>query len=136
MIGLISDTHGLLRPEVVPALAGADLILHAGDIGTGEVMEQLRSLGPVVAVRGNNDRGAWADAILEREVAQVGSVCIYMLHDLHDLDLSPVAAGFQVVVSGHPSTAHRAARRRPVRQSGQRRSPEVQPAGDRGAAHD
>jgi len=101
VIGLISDTHGLLRPEVAPALAGADLILHAGDIGTREVLEQLRSLGPVVAVRGNNDRGAWADAILEREVAQVGSVCIYMLHDLHDLDLSPVAAGFQVVVSGH-----------------------------------
>ena len=101
VIGLISDTHGLLRPEVAPALAGADLILHAGDIDTPEVLEQLRALAPVIAVRGNNDRGAWADAILEREVTQVGAVCIYMVHDLHDIDLSPVAAGFQVVVSGH-----------------------------------
>ena len=101
VIGLISDTHGLLRPEVAPALAGVDLILHAGDIDTAEVLEQLRSLAPVVAVRGNNDRGAWADAILEREVTRVGSVSIYMVHDLHDIGLSPVAAGFQVVVSGH-----------------------------------
>jgi len=101
VIGLISDTHGLLRPEVAPALAGADLILHAGDIDTLEVLEQLRALAPVIAVRGNNDRGAWAEAILEREVTRVGSVCIYMLHDLHDIDLSPGAAGFQVVVSGH-----------------------------------
>ena len=101
VIGVISDTHGLLRPEVAPALAGADLILHAGDIDTSDVLEQLQSLAPVIAVRGNNDRGAWADAIPEREVTRVGSVCIYMLHDLHDIDLSPVAAGFQVIVSGH-----------------------------------
>jgi uncharacterized protein len=101
VIGLISDTHGLLRPEAVKALAGADLILHAGDIGTSEVLEQLRSLGPVVAVRGNNDRGDWANAIPEREVTQVGSVSIYMLHDLNEIDVSPLAAGFQVVVSGH-----------------------------------
>ena len=101
IVGLISDTHGLLRPEAVKALAGADLILHAGDIGTSEVLEQLRSLGPVVAVRGNNDRGDWASAIPETEVTQVGSVCIYMLHDLNEIDVSPLAAGFQVVVSGH-----------------------------------
>ena len=101
VIGLISDTHGLLRPEAVKALAGTDLILHAGDIGTSEVLEQLRSLGPVVAVRGNNDRGDWASAIPETEVTQVGSVCIYMLHDLNEIDVSPLAAGFQVVVSGH-----------------------------------
>ena len=101
VIGVISDTHGLLRPEAVKALASVDLILHAGDIGTSEVLEQLRSLGPVVAVRGNNDRGEWAKAIAEREVTQVGSVCIYMLHDLNEIDVSPLAAGFQVVVSGH-----------------------------------
>ena len=101
VIGLISDTHGLLRPEAVKALAGADLILHAGDIGTSEVLERLRSFGPVVAVRGNNDTGDWARAIPEREVTQVGSVCIYMLHDLNQIDVSPLAAGFQVVVSGH-----------------------------------
>ena len=101
VIGLISDTHGLLRPEAVTALTGADLILHAGDIGTWEVLKQLRSLTPVVAVRGNNDRGDWASAIPESEVTHVGSVCIYMLHDLDDIDVSPVAAGFQVVVSGH-----------------------------------
>ena len=101
VIGVISDTHGLLRPEAVEALTGADLILHAGDIGSSEVLEQLQSLGPVVAVRGNNDRGDWARAISEREVTQVGSVCIYMLHDLNEIDVSPLAAGFQVVVSGH-----------------------------------
>ena len=101
IIGLISDTHGLLRPEAVKALTGADLILHAGDIGTWEVLKQLRSLAPVVAVRGNVDKEEWALAIPERDVSQVGSVCIYMLHDLNELDVSPVAAGFQVVVSGH-----------------------------------
>ena len=101
VIGLISDTHGLLRPEVAPALAGADLILHAGDIGASAVLEQLQSLAPVVAVRGNNDEGDWAKAIPDAQVTQVGSVCIYMLHDLNDIDVSPLAAGFQVVVSGH-----------------------------------
>ena len=101
VIGVISDTHGLLRPEAIKALEGSDLILHAGDIGTWDVLEQLRSLGPVVAVRGNNDKGSWASAISEGEVTQVGSVCIYMLHDLNEIEVSPVAAGFQVVVSGH-----------------------------------
>jgi uncharacterized protein len=101
VIGLVSDTHGLLRPEAIKALTGADLILHAGDIGTREVLERLQSLAPVVAVRGNNDRGDWANAIPERQVTQVGSVSIYMLHDLNEIDVNPVAADFQVVVSGH-----------------------------------
>ena len=101
LIGLISDTHGLLRPEVFTAFIGVDLILHAGDIGTPEILERLRSLAPVVAVRGNTDKGDWANAIPESEVTQVGSVCIYMLHDLNDVAVSPPAAGFQVVVSGH-----------------------------------
>lgn len=101
MIGLISDTHGLLRPEVAPVFAGADLIIHAGDIGTSEVLKELRSIAPVVAVRGNNDKGDWARAIPETEVVQMGSVHIYVLHDLKEIGVSPNAAGFQVVVSGH-----------------------------------
>ena len=101
IVGLISDTHGLLRPEAVAALAGADLILHAGDIGGLDVIAELQSIAPVVAVRGNTDRSDWAHAIPEREIAQVGTVRIYLLHDVHALDVNPVTAGFQVVVSGH-----------------------------------
>jgi putative phosphoesterase len=101
IIGVISDTHGLLRPEAVKALTGVDLILHAGDIGAWEVLTRLRSLAPVVAVRGNTDKGNWVEAIAESEVTQVGSVLIYMVHDLKEIDVSPVAAGFQVVISGH-----------------------------------
>jgi len=101
VIGVISDTHGLLRPEAISALTGADLILHAGDIGASDVLERLRSLAPVVAVRGNTDEGDWAEAIPETQVTHVGSVQIYMLHDLHAIGVSPAAAGFHVVVSGH-----------------------------------
>jgi putative phosphoesterase len=101
IIGVISDTHGLIRPEVAEAFSGVDLILHAGDIGTAEVIKELRSIAPVVAVRGNNDRGPWADTIPETEVVQIGNVSIYILHDLKGIDLSPAARGFQVVISGH-----------------------------------
>ncbi len=101
MIGLISDTHGLVRPEVLPVFAGAALIIHAGDIGTSEVLKELKSIAPVIAVRGNNDKDAWASAIPETKVIQVGKVSIYVLHDLKEIDLSPGAAGYQVVVSGH-----------------------------------
>jgi len=101
LIGVISDTHGLLRPEVAQAFAGVDLILHAGDIGTTEVIEVLRSIAPVMAVRGNNDKGSWARAIPETEAVEIGSLRIYMLHDLKGIDLSPAAQGFHVVVSGH-----------------------------------
>ena len=100
-VGLISDTHGLLRPEAVAFLRGSDFIVHAGDIGDAKVLGELRALAPVTAVRGNNDRGAWADAIAESEVLQVGEVFIHVLHDLAQLDLDPAAAGLQVVVSGH-----------------------------------
>jgi uncharacterized protein len=100
-VGLISDTHGLLRPEALTFLRGSDFIVHAGDIGDVKVLEQLRGLAPLTAVRGNNDKGYWAKAIAETEVLQVGEVCIYVLHDLAELDLDPVSAGFQVVVSGH-----------------------------------
>jgi putative phosphoesterase len=101
IIGVISDTHGLLRPEAVTALTGVHLILHAGDIGAWEVLTRLRSLAPVIAVRGNTDKGSWVKAISGSESTQVGSVLIYMLHDLQALDISPVAAGSNVVVSGH-----------------------------------
>ncbi|HEX9867491.1 MAG TPA: metallophosphoesterase family protein [Candidatus Tectomicrobia bacterium] len=100
-LGIISDTHGLLRPEAVNALAGATLIIHAGDIGTPEVLEALRAIAPVVAVRGNNDKGNWAQALPETEVVEVGGVALYVLHDVKALDLDPAAAGFHAVISGH-----------------------------------
>lgn len=100
-VGLISDTHGLLRPEAVAFLRGSDFIVHAGDIGGASILSELNALAPVTAVRGNNDKGPWAKAIAESEVLQVGDVFIYVLHDVAELDLDPVAAGFQVVVSGH-----------------------------------
>ena len=100
VIGVISDTHGLLRPEVLPVFKDVQMILHAGDIGSPEVLEGLRTTAPVTAVRGNNDKGEWANAIAEFEVAKLGSVAIYMLHDVKELDPA-VLAGFQVVVSGH-----------------------------------
>jgi uncharacterized protein len=100
-IGLISDTHGLLRPEALRALEGCDLIIHAGDIGNPKILRELKRIAPVVAVRGNVDTEAWARELRETAVAQAGSVQIYVLHNLQDLDLNPAAAGFQVVVSGH-----------------------------------
>jgi len=100
-VGLISDTHGLMRPEALAALTGVSHIVHAGDIGSAEILEQLRTIAPVTAVRGNNDREAWAKAIAEHEVVEIAAKSIYVLHDLHELDLDPAAAGFAVVVTGH-----------------------------------
>jgi putative phosphoesterase len=101
IVGVISDTHGLLRPEVAEAFAGVRLILHAGDIGTADVVNELRAIAPVVAVRGNNDIGAWARAIPETEVAQIGDVRIYMVHDIKDMDFNPQDRQIQIVISGH-----------------------------------
>jgi putative phosphoesterase len=101
LVGVISDTHGLLRPEAVEALKGSELIVHAGDIGGPDVIEALRAIAPVVAVRGNNDRGRWAEEFPLYDVVEVGATYLYVLHDLKELDLSPEAAGFRVVVSGH-----------------------------------
>jgi len=101
VIGLISDTHGLLRPEALNALAGSDLILHAGDVGKPGILDALKALAPVVAVKGNVDHGAWASALPATAVAEAGPAIIYVLHDIHALDLDPAAAGFRVVVSGH-----------------------------------
>ncbi|HJT61718.1 MAG TPA: metallophosphoesterase family protein [Burkholderiales bacterium] len=100
-IGIISDTHGLLRPEAVAFLRGSDYIVHAGDIGDAAVLGELSALAPVTAVRGNNDNGPWAETIAETEILKVGAVSIYVVHDLAQLDLDPAAAGYQVVVSGH-----------------------------------
>jgi uncharacterized protein len=100
-IGVISDTHGLLREEAVDALRGSAQILHAGDIGTPEVLAGLREIAPVTAVRGNVDRGAWARGIPDHEVVEVEGVSIYMLHILAELDLKPEAAGLAAVVYGH-----------------------------------
>jgi putative phosphoesterase len=109
-VGLIADTHGLLRKEALAALAGVERILHAGDIGGLEVIAGLERIAPVVAVRGNCDRGEWAGAYPETEVVAVGGVLIYLLHDLHRLDLDAGAAGFRAVVSGHSHQAASAER--------------------------
>jgi hypothetical protein len=101
ILGLISDTHGLLRPEAVRALSGSDLIIHAGDVGGPEILDALRAVAPVTAVRGNVDTGPWASALPATAVAEIGGAIIYVLHDVNELDLNPAAAGFGVVVSGH-----------------------------------
>lgn len=109
-VGLISDTHGLLRPEALHAMRGSDYIVHAGDIGDPAILQALQRIAPVTAVRGNNDRGAGYSGIAETEVLQAGETLIYVIHDLAELDLDPAAAEFQVVVSGHshkPSSRER-----------------------------
>lgn len=100
-IGVIADTHGLLRPEAVEVLKGSSLILHAGDIGKPEILEALQQIAPVIAVRGNADKGTWAQALPSSQVVQVGQHWLYVIHDLGDLDLQPGAAGFGAVIFGH-----------------------------------
>jgi len=102
---LISDTHGLLRPEALEALRDSELILHAGDVGKPEILTALRKLAPVTAVRGNVDTADWAKSLPDSAVARAGDVLFYVLHDMHALDLNPAAAGFRVVVSGHSHQA-------------------------------
>ena len=101
ILGVISDTHGLLRPEAVAALRGVDRIIHAGDIGAPEVLAALGEIAPVTAVRGNNDRAAWARAIPLTQVVDAGGVLVYVIHDVGELDVDPHAGGFGVVVAGH-----------------------------------
>jgi putative phosphoesterase len=100
-VGVISDTHGLLRPEAAAFLRGCDHIVHGGDITDARVLEELSKIAPVTAVRGNNDRGEWAEEIRETELVRIGDICIYAIHDLGDLAIDPRAAGVHVVVSGH-----------------------------------
>lgn len=101
IIGVISDTHGLLRPEALAALRGSDSIIHAGDIGDPDILKQLAEIAPVTAIRGNVDRDRWAREIPSTSVLEVGAVSIYVLHNLNGLNLKPEAAGFDVVVYGH-----------------------------------
>lgn len=100
-LGIISDTHGLLRPEAIRALGKPDLIVHAGDIGSLSVLESLRGLAPVIAVRGNNDVGNWADALSELENVEVGQIRICIIHDVKKLKLDLAQSQIQVVISGH-----------------------------------
>ena len=108
-----------MRPEALAALAGSDLIVHAGDIGSSDVLTALTAIAPVTAVRGNNDRGNWVQPLTDTAAVQAGDAWLYVLHDVHDLDLDPKAAGFAAVIAGH---SHRPddhqTRRRAVRQSG------------------
>ncbi len=109
-VGLISDTHGLLRPEARAFLEGCDRILHGGDIGNPDILEQLAALAPLTAVRGNNDHGSWADELAETELVRVGKILIYVIHDIAQLDIDPRAEGVHAVVSGHshlPSVTER-----------------------------
>ncbi len=110
LIGVISDTHGLLRREVPPILRGCDLIVHAGDVGSREVVAALEEIAPVRAVAGNTDFGTWAGTLPETDVVQIDRTFLYLLHDLDRLDLDPVAAGFHAVIFGHshkPEIFHR-----------------------------
>jgi uncharacterized protein len=101
VIGVISDTHGLLRPEAAAALRNVEMILHAGDIGKPEILDELGVIAPVVAVRGNNDKGSWAEAIPEHKAVELSGVQIYMLHDIKELGRFPDLAGSRVVIFGH-----------------------------------
>lgn len=100
-LGVIADTHGLLRPQALAALAGADLIIHAGDVGDPSILQALAALAPLHAIRGNVDKGEWAKTLPTTEVVAYGTHLLYVLHDLNELDLTPEAAGFQAVLSGH-----------------------------------
>jgi putative phosphoesterase len=106
LIGVISDTHGLLRPEAASALSGVELIIHAGDIGNPQILEALTRIAPIHAVRGNTDRGDWAADLPHTRVVEVGGVLIYVLHELFTLDLDPAAAGFAAVIFGHSHSPH------------------------------
>lgn len=109
-VGLISDTHGLLRPEAEAFLRGCDHIIHGGDIGNAEILEQLEALAPLTVVRGNNDRDEWSGSLAETRLVQIGEVLIYVIHDIAQLDIDPLAAGVRVVISGHshkPSVSER-----------------------------
>ena len=101
IIGVISDTHGLLRPEAVERLRGSDYIIHAGDIGSPEIIPKLREIAPVTAIRGNIDTQGWARMFAETEALKLAGKLIYIIHDVNALDLNPQAAGFAAVVSGH-----------------------------------
>jgi putative phosphoesterase len=101
IVGVISDTHGLLRPEAIEALQGSQLIIHAGDVGKPEILDELRKIATVSAVRGNVDKTSWAAGLPMTKVVEIGEATVYVLHDLNQLDLDPAVAGFSAVISGH-----------------------------------
>jgi len=105
VVGVISDTHGLLRPEALEALRGVSHIIHAGDVGDEEILQKLSGLAPVTAIRGNVDKAPWARRLPETELVEIADVSIYVLHDLGQLNLKPRGAGFDVVVYGHSHVA-------------------------------
>ena len=110
IVGVIADTHGLLRPEALAALVGVDAIVHAGDIGSAEILDALRRIAPIVAVRGNNDRDAWAASLPEIAKTEIVGIRIWVVHDLAELAENPARAGVAVVISGHshqPRVEHR-----------------------------
>jgi putative phosphoesterase len=110
VIGLISDTHGLLRREALAALKGSDLIIHAGDVGDATIIDELRTVAPVIAVRGNIDKGLLAAQLPETAVVEAGRARIYILHDVQELAIDPAAAGFQIIISGHSHKPSRSER--------------------------
>jgi hypothetical protein len=105
-VGVISDTHGLVRPEALRALEGVELIVHAGDVGSPDVLDALRAVAPVHAVRGNVDRGVWTESLPETAVVEVAGRSLYVLHDRAELDLDPATAGFAAVIFGHSHRPH------------------------------
>jgi uncharacterized protein len=108
IVGVISDTHGLLRPEAVEMLRGSEHIIHAGDIGAPEIIPELRKIAPVTAIRGNVDHQDWSRIFPETEVVELAGLHIYILHDVNAIDLNPKAAGFAAVISGHSHKPHQA----------------------------
>jgi len=100
-VGVISDTHGLLRPQAVVFLQGCDHIIHGGDVGHGAILDQLSALAPLTAVRGNNDKGAWADALGDTALLEIGQIRIYAIHDLALMDIDPESLAVRIVISGH-----------------------------------
>ena len=100
-IGVISDTHGLLRPQAKEALAGSDYIVHGGDIGNAAILDELAAIAPLTVVRGNNDKGPWAEGVPATAVLRLGPVAIYAVHDIATIDIDPLSAGMQVVIYGH-----------------------------------
>jgi uncharacterized protein len=101
VIGLISDTHGLIRQEAIEALQGVDLIIHAGDIGKPEVLDVLKTISPLMAIKGNNDIGAWAKPLPDTQLVQTADTKLFVIHNVRELDCDPAAEGYQVVISGH-----------------------------------
>ena len=134
VIGVVSDTHGLLRPEALRRLRGVDRIVHAGDVGTPEVLRALEAIAPVTAVRGNNDRGAWARALPETATLMVEGARFYVLHDVKTLAVDPLRAGVAAVIAGH---SHQPSAGRPGRRAlpepRQHRPPPLHAAGRDGA---